>query len=163
MCWQCDHPDATIDDYLDTVRATIDENGWAVQYVEDDRRPFAYTIGLHARGLDELLVTGVGPQRALLLLNTVASFCVNTAQPSAGETMSLPDCIIEFVDVARPDVHLSHAVNIYGPKVRALQLAWVDDGGHSPWCRDFDNGRGSQPVLGNRAVERKPPPKRRRR
>jgi hypothetical protein len=154
MCWQCDHPDATLGDYLDTVRAKIDKNGWGVQYIESDRRPFAYTIGLHGRGLAELLITGVSPQRALLVLNTVADYCVNTVQPSPGEAMTLPDCVIEFVHVTRPDVHLAYAINIYGAKLRALQLVWVDDRGHSPWCPNFDEGRGSQPVLGSRAVRR---------
>ena len=32
-----------------------------MQYVEDDRKPFAYTIGLHKRGFAEFLVTGVIP------------------------------------------------------------------------------------------------------
>jgi hypothetical protein len=37
--------------------------------------------------------------------------------------------------------------------VRALQLVWRDDDGHSPWCPDFDGGRGSQPVLGKRGPQ----------
>jgi hypothetical protein len=45
MCWQCDHPDGTLDDYLDGLRDTITDHGWAVQYVESERRPCAYTIG----------------------------------------------------------------------------------------------------------------------
>ena len=72
MCWQCDHPDKTIDDYLDLLREKIGAHGWAVQYVEDDRRPFAYTVGLHARGLPELLVTGLDPRQSLWLLNSFA-------------------------------------------------------------------------------------------
>lgn len=152
MCWLCDHPTATIDDYLDVLRAKIDERGWAVQYVEDERRPFAYTIGLHERGLSEVMITGVTPGRALLVLNTVASYCVKTAQPRPGETMSLPDCLAVFVRVTRPEVYLAHAFNIYGPKVRALQIVWNDPQGHSPWCPDFNDGRGGQPVLGIRPL-----------
>jgi hypothetical protein len=72
MCWMCDHPGSTIDDYLDELRAKILEHGWAVQYVENDRTPYAYTIGLHDHGLPELLVTGVAPRRAQRLLNRVA-------------------------------------------------------------------------------------------
>jgi hypothetical protein len=34
--------------------------------------------------------------------------------------------------------------------VRALQLVWRDERGHTPWCPDFDEGRGTQPVLGKR-------------
>ena len=41
MCWLCDHPDNTVADYLDEVRAKILRRGWAVQYVESPRMPFA--------------------------------------------------------------------------------------------------------------------------
>jgi hypothetical protein len=34
--------------------------GWAIQYVESENRPFAYTVGLTDRGLPELLMTGTG-------------------------------------------------------------------------------------------------------
>ena len=40
MCWLCDHPDATSDDYLDCLRGLIAKNGWVVQYLEDDRFSF---------------------------------------------------------------------------------------------------------------------------
>ncbi|MBW8711109.1 MAG: DUF4262 domain-containing protein, partial [Mycobacterium sp.] len=72
MCWQCDNTNGTTEEYLDELRATIRIHGWAVQSVEDDRLPFAYTIGLHDRGLPELLVTGLSPQPAARLLNDVA-------------------------------------------------------------------------------------------
>ena len=51
MCWQCDNPDRTIEDHFDEVRETIRRHGWMVQYVESNRTPFAYTIGLHDWGL----------------------------------------------------------------------------------------------------------------
>ena len=57
MCWMCDHPGATQQDYFDELRSRVQKHGWAVQYVEIDRAPYAYTIGLHDRGLPELLVT----------------------------------------------------------------------------------------------------------
>jgi len=57
MCWTCDRPDASVQDYLDSLRTKMLKNGWAVQYIESDRTPFAYTIGLHDWGLPELLVS----------------------------------------------------------------------------------------------------------
>jgi len=151
MCWQCDHPQATLADYLRELRKTITKHKWVVQYVEDERRPFAYTIGLHKRGFAEYLVTGVSPEHASKLLNTVADYTVREVQPKPGDTMTIADEVdLEFVEVAQPDVHLCHAVNLYGPNVRALQLVWRDRDGHTPWCSDFDGGRGSQPVLGKR-------------
>ena len=72
MCWQCDHPDLGFEDYFQEVRERIRKRGWMVQYVESERTPFAYTIGLHDWGQPELLMTAVSPQRATRLLNTVA-------------------------------------------------------------------------------------------
>ena len=60
-------PIASAQDYLDEVRKTIRRHGWMVQYVESDRTPFAYTIGLHDWGLPELLITAVSPHRATRL------------------------------------------------------------------------------------------------
>ena len=46
MCWMCDHPASSRQDYLAELRARMLKHGWAVQYVESDRVPFAYTVGL---------------------------------------------------------------------------------------------------------------------
>ncbi|HKV19259.1 MAG TPA: DUF4262 domain-containing protein [Mycobacterium sp.] len=151
MCWLCDHPEATPADFSRLLRKRILKNRWAVMYVEDERRPFAYTIGLHNRGFAEYLVTGVPPERAMLLLNTVADYTIEEVQPKPGDTMTIADEVeLEFTEVAQPDAHLCWAANLYGPDVRALQLVWRDERGHSPWCPDFDGGRGTQPVLGVR-------------
>src|SRR6476661_6742042 len=83
MCWQCDNPNGTTEEYLGELRETIRINGWAVQGVEDDRRPYTYTIGLHDRGLPELLVTGLSPQRAARVLNDVAGAAVGGRWPWA--------------------------------------------------------------------------------
>ncbi len=153
MCWLCDHPEASPADYLRLLRKTITKHKWAVQYVEDERRPFAYTIGLHKRGFAEYLVTGVSPERARQLLNSVADYTIREVQPKPGDTMTIAGEVdLEFVEVAQPDAHLYHAVNIYGPSVRALQVVWCDEQGHNPWCPEFDGGRGTQPVLGVRAL-----------
>ncbi len=74
MCWMCDHPGATRQDYLDHLRSIIGRVGWVVQTVEGDRvrAPYAYTVGLTARGKPELLVTGMAAYRAVKLLNEFA-------------------------------------------------------------------------------------------
>lgn len=150
MCWLCDHPGATRADYHDVLRRTIRKNGWAVQYVEDEPNPFAYTVGLHEAGLPELLVTSVTPSRAAQLLDAVGHYMLGDRVPVPGDTITLPDCEAEFLAVAQPDAHLCFAVELYGPEVRALQLAWCDESGHSPWCPDFNRNGCRQPVLGKR-------------
>lgn len=151
MCWHCDHPEASRKDYLDYLYDKVLRNGWAVQYVEDERTPFAYTIGLHECGLPELLITAVDTDRALLVLNTVARYCIEfdgTVLP--GDTMGLPDQLLEFVEVAEPHAHMGVAIEIYGPEVQALQLVWADAEYEFPWSPLFNPGGVRQPVLGVR-------------
>lgn len=150
MCWQCDHPGATRQDFLDALRDTVDKEGWAVQYVEAEP-PFAYTAGLSEAGLPELLITGLPPERSMLLLNTVAGYMVGERVPAPGDTFTFPDrSCAEFVEVTHPDVHMGWAVAFYYGPIRALQIVWQDTQGHSPWCPDFNSGGTRQPVLGAR-------------
>lgn len=154
MCWKCDHPEASFADWISGIRRLVDEQGLVVQYVEDDRRPFAYTIGLHRRGLPELLVTGLPPKHARWLLNTFAKR-ISERRPQPGERYSLPARTrVELVAVGHPDAHMTMAIAIEGRDISALQLVWADDLGRWPWAPDFDGGGLIQPVLGIRGNQR---------
>jgi hypothetical protein len=149
MCWKCDHPDSTMQEWLDLIYEKVQENGWIVQFVEGDRTPFAYTIGLHPRGLPELLVTGMPPQRANLVLNSVAQYLLDGGRPVPGERMLVGgELLLDFVQVQHPSAHLKFAVAFYGTGLQALQVVWPDDQGHRPWCAEFSNGGVRQPVFG---------------
>jgi hypothetical protein len=150
MCWQCDNPGATQEDYFDLLAMQIRKEGWTVQYIEG-RNPFAYTIGLHDYGLPELLVTGISPQRALRLLNAVARDAMGGRVITPGEQIALrAGPLVEIVEVDHPDAHLKFAIAFGGPEVRALQLVWADGRGRWPWAPGFCDGRTRQPVLGFR-------------
>lgn len=150
MCWQCDHPGATRQDYLEELRGVVSKNCWAVQYVEADP-PFAYTVGLSGAGLPELLITGLPPARSMLLLNEMAHYMAHEVEPAPGDTVTFPDgSCAEFVEVTHPDVHMGWAVAFRSGPIRGLQVVWCDDAGHSPWCPDFNSGGRRQPVLGTR-------------
>jgi hypothetical protein len=153
MCWQCDHPDATTDDYLDILREVIRGHGWAVQYVEDDRRPLAYTIGLHDRGLPELLMTGLSARPAQRVLNSMAHMIVDDSTVLApGMHIDYQDeFLLEVVEVEHPDAHMNFAIRLCGPDVSALQLVWADSRGRWPWEVGWGHGRRRQPVLGVRS------------
>jgi hypothetical protein len=43
---------------------------------------------------------------------------------------------------------------MFGDAVTALQVVWVDARGRWPWASNFDDGRGTQAVLGVRAATR---------
>lgn len=154
MCWQCDHPEGTRQDYLDYLRGLIDAYGWAVQGVERARLrpPWAYTVGLTMLGMPELVATGLSEGRAARLLNDVAAHAVHAAAPQPGEQVALAGGpVIEIVKVTDPAAHLEIAVDLYGPGVRALQVVHADDRGHWPWEVGYRGVRGGQPVLGMRA------------
>lgn len=151
MCWMCDHPDATAREWLEAIDETVQKHGWAVQFVEQDRTPYAYTVGLQARGLPELLVTGLSPKPATHMLNSVARYLVAGGKPVPGELISIGrGPLVEVVQVQHPDAHMNVALAFYGTDLRALQLVWPDDRGHRPWDAEFSNGNVRQPVLGVR-------------
>src|SRR5258705_5541569 len=132
MCWQCDNPNGTTEEYLDELRATIRVHGWAVQGVEDDRRPYAYTIGLHDRGLPELLITGLSQQRAARVLNDVARAAVGGRVLKPGAHIAVGDGpLLEIVEGAHSDAHMNLAIASGSPGIGALQFGWADD--HGGW------------------------------
>lgn len=152
MCWQCDNPNGSTEEYLDELRALIRIHGWAVQGVEDDRRSYSYTIGLHDRGLPELSITGLPPQQAARLLNDAARDAVGGRAFEPGAHIAVGDGpLFEIVEVEHPDAHMTFAVALGGPGIRALQLVWADDRGRWPWAAGWGHGRRRQPVLGVRA------------
>lgn len=157
MCWQCEHPGATWQDYLGHLRELLEEHCWIVQGVQRERHrpPYAYTVGLAARRRPELVVTGLPYDRAVDLLDRVAAHVVDADAPRPGEVLPLPGgSVAEIVRVAEPGVHLAVAAAINGPGFSALQLVYADERGHWPWDRGFRGGRGGQPVLGARSAPR---------
>ena len=139
------------EDYLDELRASIGIHGWVVQSVDDDRLPFAYTIGLHDRGLPELLVTGLSADSAAQVLNDVAVAAVGGRVFEPGTHIAVGDGpLLEIVEVDHPDAHLNFAVALGGPELRALQLVWADDRGRWPWAAGWGPGQPRQPVFGVR-------------
>ncbi len=152
MCWQCDHPDGSAEDYLDVLRAIISEHRWAIQFVEDAERPFAYTIGLHGTGRPELLITGLPAQTSARLLNSIAHQMVDcNLALRPGEYIDYQsEFFLEVVEVEHPDVHLKCAAGLFGERFRALQVVWADDRRRWPWDRGWNHGGCRQPVLGPR-------------
>ncbi|NIH93263.1 DUF4262 domain-containing protein [Mycolicibacterium fluoranthenivorans] len=153
MCWKCDNPDGTTEQYLDHLRATIQDHGWAVQYVESDKRPLAYTVGLHSRGLPELLMTGLPANVSCRVLNSIAHMIVDDGVELAPAMhIDYEDrFLIEVAQVEHPDIHMRFAVELFGRDFPALQLVWADERGCFPWAPGWGHGRRRQPVLGRRA------------
>lgn len=153
VCWMCDHPKATRQDYLEYIDSIVASHGWAVQAVERERLrpPYAYSVGLTEYGKPELVVTGMGVHRATHLINDVAAHVLHGRAPEPGERIPfIGGPVVEFVEVSVPSAHLIVASELYGSRLRALQLVHADDRGHWPWEAGYRGVKGGQPVLGAR-------------
>jgi Domain of unknown function (DUF4262) len=162
MCWACDHPDSTRADYLERVADVMACCGWAVQGVERDRLhpPWAYTIGLTLAGEPELVVTGLPLTQATELLNGVAAHLLHAPAPKLGEQVELTNGrVIQIIKVTQPSAHLEIAVELFGPRIRALQIVHADDRGHWPWNTGYRGIQGGQPVLGQPVLSQPAPTK----
>jgi hypothetical protein len=158
MCWKCDHPEASHQDYVDYMCDKIAQFGWAIQGVERDgvHPPWAYTVGLTLYDLPELVITGMSLRQSARLLNEMAEHTLHcpTPRPAPGEQIPWRDGpLLEVVWIEEPTAHLNLAVELFGPQVRALQLVHADDHEHWPWDSWYRGVRGGQPVLGMREPE----------
>jgi hypothetical protein len=94
----------------------------------------------------------VSSQRAIRLLNVVAKDMMSGKTLAPGQKIAVTSGpLVEIVEVANPDAHMTWAVAFGGQGVRALQLVWADGRGRWPWAAAFSDSRGRQPVLGVRA------------
>ena len=120
MCWQCDNPNGTTEEYLDELRETISDHGMGGPVRRGRQEPFAYTIGLHDRGLPELLMTGLDVQVATRVLNSIAHMIVDdgTVLAPAMHIDYQDRFLIEVVEVEHPEVHLKFTVRLCGSDVR---------------------------------------------
>jgi hypothetical protein len=146
-------PGRVVAEYLTGILGRIDENGWVVQTVptRDSRPAWAHTAGLTGHGMPELVVTGLDPALSAIVLNAVAAESLSAGPPRPGDVLTLrggPP--MEVVALTEPSAHLSLAITLYGPDVRALQLVYADESGAYPWSPSYRDGRGGQPVLGVR-------------
>jgi prevent-host-death family protein len=55
--------------------------------------------------------------------------------------------VIEITEVAEPATYLVNAVELYGARIRALQIVHADDRGHWPWEVGYRGIRGARTML----------------
>jgi hypothetical protein len=114
--------------YLDQVRSTIREHGWAIQAAAvqpDETALFAYTVGMTEAGLPELLVLDPpSNEHAATLLNTAGHF--HRARP--GGLISPSAVIIDgqaytIAELPRPQADCVRVARaIYGDDVRVFMI-----------------------------------------
>jgi hypothetical protein len=138
--------------YLDHARQVIAKHGWMVQGVFPTEAvpgvPFAYTIGLSAAGLPELVIAGLPAENAAVILNAAARTHL-TRQFQPGEVIGDAAQVPLFV-IAAPHAEIQQARNLYGDEVSALQLVWPDENGHYPDEPGWTMPPDAQPLYGPR-------------
>lgn len=123
--------------YLDQVRSVIARNGWAVQGVIGTRTQpaFAYTVGMTARGLPELITYGLHVKTAQTVLNTAARRLTGGDDVYAHGRIATGLANMDPVLIeSATDRPLVIARQVFPDReVRALQLVWPDPVGLWPW------------------------------
>ena len=134
--------DQTYQAYAERARAIICNHGWMVQGVSegDDFPEFAYTIGLSDKYKCELIVVGLDPARATLVLNSAAKTLLarGNVPLKPGEKI---EKVVEGYSVCfiavdeEPRKELMHMNELVTGKsdFQALQLVWPDRSGCFPW------------------------------
>lgn len=138
----------------------IDKFGWAVVGVfpaEDDPGvPFAYTVGLSAKGLPELALYGLGSPVAGAILNDVARGMVTADSAVRGGDQlrgllagDLPIGVLEMTNTT----DLTGVCRMYGAVSAAVQLVWPDKAGLMPWDEGYAIPADRQPLHGSPPVD----------
>jgi len=135
------------------LRDRLTRERFVVQSVEGSRAApeFTYSVGLTAHGLPELIVAAMRPLDGACLVMACGDHLLDESLVLPGEALTWGPVVLEAVEVARPQDHLLLAEAVFGPAVRALQLAWADDRGRWPWQPGHRARRAGQPLLGERA------------
>lgn len=120
------------DEHLKTLQEMIKQYGWTVQGVFDaEGGPFfSYTVGLTEAGLPELIVSGLGPQQGIVVLNNAAK--VHSREELEHGHTSEEIITVEMRVIDAPRAEIGMATRLYGETARAVQIVWPDDEGLFP-------------------------------
>jgi Domain of unknown function (DUF4262) len=145
------------ENFLRSQHEIIDKVGWAVTAVlptdDDPGAPFAYTVGLTARGHPELIIAGLDPATAQVLLNDLASRVYDKAvRFTHGQRIS--DLLAGYDAVVidgrgTDELHPGAAYAHYGKdRVVLQQIVWPDRDGRFPWNTGYAYPADTQPLIG---------------
>jgi hypothetical protein len=134
--------------YLDQLRATVRDHGWAVQGVfatetSDQRFDFVYTVGLIQRGCTaELLIAGIPMRTGAGILNEIAADMASTGQTIPPAEWEVADGFVlkavTFTPRSGHELHVGAARAYYNAPVPVAQYVWPDQQHHYPWDAEWD-------------------------
>lgn len=125
----------------------IKENGWAVMGIlgTQTQPSYSYTIGLSAKSLPEVMMIGVAPDIARIMLNSCARLLLDgrvkpTQHAPVQEVANMP--LAFRLDEDAGLAHLSRGARRWsesnGHAMSVLQLVFPDAKGHLPWDGQCD-------------------------
>lgn len=150
------HACVGVDAAQDSIAENAKNGSWGVIAVMGvDEPSFAYTVGLHHKGLPELIIVGLAPESAMAILNQCAERMVSQggAYP-AGTTLdglaNLPLAVLDVSESCKSQ-YTHQAYNHYRHwDFGVQQLVMPDAGGKFPWYGSFDSRMHQvQPLLGD--------------
>jgi len=140
----------------DRITGTIKNDSWSVIAVmTGDEVPYAYTVGLHCKGLPELIIVGLDPGSAMLILSQCGERMISQgmaypAGTKAEDFANLPIAVVDASDEFKAQ-YAYQAYNHYGHWSFGLQqLVILEACSKFPRIGDFDSPiRSMQPFLGD--------------
>lgn len=148
--------EAWLDQEDKATAANIRKFGWHIEYVgggccdvpgcdggDASGQRFAYTVGLFGLGHPELLIFGVAPETAAVVLNELASRIREGEDYVAGQLLRLDGGGRRIVVEAVPNPgQIVFAANRHYQRppeasVPVYQLSFDDAAGHFPWEADY--------------------------
>lgn len=127
----------------DSISDLVERFGWAVVSVmptKDSPQPhvaFAYTIGLHRKGLPELFMAGLAPQSLIDCLNLAAQVLVSAGGVEDGQTTDrIADrfpCMFRSLPADVVSAKGLQALAFAGGEVEGAHVVFPDSQGRWPW------------------------------
>jgi hypothetical protein len=134
--------------WLDQVKATIRDSGWAMQAVFStltswQKFDYVYTIGLMERNCTaELMIAGLPYRQGAEIINQIAGHMLNHLQliPPAEWPMANGFILKSKIFVPRVagELHVGVARAYYGRDVPMAQYVWPDAEHRYPWDEGWD-------------------------
>ncbi len=113
---------------------------------------WAYTVGLHAHDLPELIVVGgMSLEDQYGMLHELAERMRENGAPEPGDRdpdflVGFEVAFVEVDETAGEEFAVAHLVQ---SDFRALQVVWPDLENRFPWESDYEIPVGQQPLLGS--------------
>lgn len=133
-----------MDGFLEKMEKTIADHGFMVlmtsKEIPEGMLGMFYTVGLHDKGLPEIITFGLPPDAGQSFLNLAAARLIAGELPldTPIEKIGNLPVVFKAVDPESGAGHLNVANSRAEHQVPAIQLFWSDTAGLFPWDTGYD-------------------------